>query len=259
MEVFNAAQENVEAQLLLSNDELFARLEEGTKQGFIDIPTYDDFRNQPNCLGSENEIGMARRVIRGKYSPMSSPGRITLYSDNIDVSCLRICAEFMTIASRRLGRTEFAEIRRFIWFMVLHHEHYHYFSDHFRIAFPLNPTSAWSSPDIEEALAVAWSYIQVSEKVYGSPPTLLPSFVPKREREIQYIYDLVFSYTSPGYCDFVNYVDHKSKTSTSLFYKALVDIYTSDVLDKLNLISTIGVGGLIEFAAHSNNWDLKIE
>lgn len=145
--------------------------------------------------------------ILGSYRHMSSPGLITLYSRAIG-SLFWHTVQDLYQHDYYMRPSDLRQMARFTVLKTYRHEQFHHFCDVSRRLF-----GSSRDHDVEEALAVAWSYHQVQEEHKDGRTAVGKMYLPVYRELITRIY----RYTSPGYRDWVNY-----QTSCD-FERGLVD------------------------------------
>lgn len=139
-------------------------------------------------------LGEGEEVL-GCYMPMASPGRILIYWQNIGS-----CFWHTVLQLNRKGYyMDYKDIERIAYLFVLKtyiHEQFHHLCDVSRYLF-----SSKYDRDVEEALAVAWSYLKLSELRIQWNSKIAMIYTPMYRE----IVDLIFRYSSPGYREWVSY------------------------------------------------------
>ena len=140
----------------------------------------------------DRSIEMEEEIL-GKYTPMSSPGKITLYMDELivffrDIIMDLIESGFYFSLDDYKGMAEITILKTF------YHEYFHHYAD---IQLQLYKFS--KIKEVEEALAVAWSRLKVNEfilnKKYKSSTPIYEAYLRK-----------IYNYSLPGYRDWKKYV-----------------------------------------------------
>lgn len=146
-------------------------------------------RPHPEAVLSEGE------EILGYYVEMKSPGRIIICWENIG-SCFWHTALQL---NRRGYYMDYKDIERIAYLFVLKtyiHEQFHHLCDVCRYLF-----SAQFDRDMEESLAVAWSYLKLNELRNQWNSKIARIYAPMYRE----IVGSIFQYRSSGYRDWVNY------------------------------------------------------
>ncbi len=125
----------------------------------------------------------------GSYRRMSSPGIITIYIDNIQVFFWSIICELACNQKYVFTREKIEELAMLCINKTLYHELFHHFID--AQSYVVNGYVYNYYTD--EALAVACSRLLVGYETKNNH-TYISEFL-----------ELAYSYTSPGYSDWVNY------------------------------------------------------
>ena len=137
----------------------------------------------------DREIFDSRINTLGTYRRMQSPGEITLYIDNIQVFFWSIICEMICHKKYIFTREKIEELAKLCILKTLYHELFHHFIDvqsRFMKDFHLDFY-------IDEALAVACSRHMVGFETQGNQ-AFVSDFL-----------ELAYSYTLPGYCDWIEY------------------------------------------------------
>ncbi len=150
-----------------------------------------EFAGRAGAVLGEGDDG-----ILGTYTPMASPGRITLVADRQR----QFFWSLVSLLARQgtpILRDELLPMAQLVALGTYHHEYFHFFCDVQRRLFP----GSRHERDTEEALATAYGRLKVDEqrRVWQSKVGRLPGFVFHRlvtER---------FRYTAPGYRDWPAY------------------------------------------------------
>ena len=140
------------------------------------------------------------RPLLGSYRPMSSPGMITLYSDNLSKYSRCVLTWCYRAAQFPTDMVTVKQVVSLIVFSTYEHERFHYICDFWRqLASP--PVNY--DPLFEEALATAREWHWIADQritpgsfVYGMEQSLL---IPLRDR--------LFANLSAGYRDYIEYTD----------------------------------------------------
>jgi hypothetical protein len=154
--------------------------------------SYRDFlseREDRNFRDFSNEISDLRMNTLGTYRRMRSPGLITINIDNMQIFFWSIICELSCKNRYTLTREKIEELARLCILKTLYHELFHHFTDvqsyitrKFRYDY-----------FTEEALAVACSRHMVGFEAQNNTP-FVSDFL-----------NLAYSYTMPGYRDWVDY------------------------------------------------------
>lgn len=174
---------------------------------FADIPKLEDFLEPPDDVmpnapeniddGWVSSIRNTHPFLLGMYIPMRSPGQVILFGRNLRwfywalVGAVRHRVPYMNKLDLNAA-----------WSLVLMKTHEHELF-HYNINVLQEMFGGACTPEIEEALAVAWARMKIQEKrgvwqsSIGRMNGLLYSLLMQR----------AFAYRSPGYCDWVLYAD----------------------------------------------------
>jgi len=131
--------------------------------------------------------------LLGCYTPMSSPGVIELFLNQMKNFLVQIVGD-MVSAGYHVSYSDFVRMAEICVRKTFYHEYFHHYSDIQKRLFSFVKTK-----EIEEALAVAWSRMKVDEfctkdlKLH-SVTSLFDAF--KRK---------LYNYCIPGYKDWKNY------------------------------------------------------
>lgn len=140
------------------------------------------------------------RVVLGTYTPIRSPGVITLYIHNIRNFFWRIIEELTNQPLRAfITKGDLERIALLTTTKTLHHEVFHFNCDVFRLLF-----SAAYDVEGEESLAVAYSRLRIESEQRNANTQL------GRINAVLYssVMDIAYRYTSPGYRDWYQFADH---------------------------------------------------
>lgn len=156
----------------------------------------DDYADIIEEMGLTVEQVLAEeRDVLGTYRPMRSPGLITLYSNELSAFFWHLAYQ-INKTGYYMERIDFERMAHMVALKTYAHEQFHHFSDVARQLF-----GGTYDHQIEEALAVAWSYRKVQEQrnAWMSKEARLSS--PFYNEMMQQMY----RYTSLGYRDWVYY------------------------------------------------------
>ncbi len=154
--------------------------------------SYKDFlseREDRNFRDFSNEISDLRMNTLGTYRRMRSPGLITINIDNMQIFFWSIICELSCKNRYTFTREKIEELARLCILKTLYHELFHHFTD----------VQSYISRNFrydyftEEALAVACSRHMVGFEAQNNTP-FVSDFL-----------NLAYSYTIPGYRDWVDY------------------------------------------------------
>ena len=138
--------------------------------------------------------------LLGLYTPMSSPGRITLFLQTIRDEFNKHIQDLI-----RAGYSvTYSDIKNLAYIFIrntVYHEYFHHYTDIQRYLF-----GSYHSKDTEEALAVAWSRMKIEQYTKNKKYWKTPVNTPPYERFKRNIYN----YRQPGYKDWILYYDQKS-------------------------------------------------
>lgn len=136
------------------------------------------------------------RRILGLYVPMQSPGFVCLHRKNLreffwslTQTCLR---------NRFITKADLEKVAYLVLQKTYHHEVFHFRSDVLRLLF-----SGKFDPYLEEALAVAYSRLQIMG-MRSNVNTLIGRL---GGAIFNTVVHHAYQYRSPGYCDWINYAD----------------------------------------------------
>lgn len=129
----------------------------------------------------------------GMYTPMNSKGSIDLFLYRIR-DCFNQLTREMISPGYPITQTDFVNMARIFIRQIVYHEYFHHYADVQR-----QLHDSYYARNLEEALAVAWSRIQIEE--YCTRYLRIPLGTPLYE-----VYKRkLFNYSQPGYRDWVYY------------------------------------------------------
>lgn len=183
----------VVAEMLRGSDALASDVE----TGILDLSRHelDEFTDG---ISLERVLGTEEDVL-GHYTPMSSPGSITLHSGNLRAFLWRLVDTLRNRQGLPVIKEDLPAMAQLLASSTYHHEHFHFFCDIQRRLFP---TSKFD-PLMEEALAVAYEHRKIEEE-----HSRWQSVVGRMTRVVyRSLLVEAFKYTQPGYRDWILYSD----------------------------------------------------
>ena len=148
---------------------------------------------------SLQEMLAPQEDVLGYYTPMGSPGTITLHSSRLRAFFWHMVDRLRSRRSLPVAKSDLPSIAHLLATKTYHHEYFHFFCDIQRHLFP----SSLYDRLIEEALAVAYAYRMINlergrwqSKIGRMGSVIYPPLLTG-----------AFCYTSPGYCDWILYAD----------------------------------------------------
>lgn len=138
--------------------------------------------------------------VLGQYTPMSSPGKISLSIHTIrDHFCHHI--QDLIRAGYSITFYDISNLAHIYIRKTVFHEYFHHYTDIQRQLF-----GSYHSKNTEEALAVAWSRMKIEQYTKNKKYWKTPVNTPTYERFKRNIYN----YCQPGYKDWKIHYDPKS-------------------------------------------------
>ncbi len=150
-----------------------------------------DIMEHSDKLYSDQDIPL---TLLGSYSPMRSPGIITLYKDNLKQFFHTLVMEILK-NGYSINKYEIKAIAKLIVYKTYYHEIFHFDCDVLRCLFGGHIQS-----NIEEALAVSRSRMRIIAEKYNK-------FFGLNSNIFDFILKEAYQYTSKGYRDWINYAD----------------------------------------------------
>ena len=138
--------------------------------------------------------------VLGQYTPMSSPGIISLSIDKLRDHFIQQI-QYLIIAGGSITFCDISNLANIYIRKTVYHEYFHHYTDIQRCLF-----GSYHSKDTEEALAVAWSRMKIEQYTKNKKYWKTPVNTPPYERFKRNIYN----YCQPGYKDWKIYYDPKS-------------------------------------------------
>lgn len=204
--------------------------------GFVRLKPQEDMQPKHPLLagilayGDDGE-GVARPL--GTYTPMSSPGKITLYRDNIGGFFWEL-VYLLAYDGLRIAPDQLKCLQSAMVYITFEHELFHHYCDIFR-----SLTSSAKDRLEEEALAVAWSWHRLHE--HPSLLAILPDEVKSAFLKIR------FNYTAPGYQDWSKY-QHRH-----CFERAAATYWIGEKAEKLRR-NGVGVDAMFKQLLENAEW-----
>lgn len=171
---------------------------------------YKDFlteNNDVNFRDYSNEVSDDRSNTLGTYRRMNSPGLITIHIDNMQIFFWSIICELSCKNRYTFTREKIEELARLCILKTLYHELFHHFTDVQAYITRMFHYDYF----MEEALAVACSRHMVGFEAQNNTP-FVSDFL-----------NLAYSFTSPGYRDWVDYKSDEQFLLTLSEYIGITD------------------------------------
>jgi hypothetical protein len=161
----------------------------GNSSPFRNFRDFLDQKNDYDRNWNNKDLFDSRINTLGTYGRMQSPGKISLYIDNIQVFFWSIICEMICHKKYIFTREKIEELAKLCILKTLYHELFHHFIDvqsRFMKDFHYDYY-------IDEALAVACSRQMVGFETQGNQ-AFVSDFL-----------ELAYSFKLPGYCDWIEY------------------------------------------------------
>lgn len=169
----------------------FVRDEEDFKRIALILNGGDSYNDHED---EEDRIVEIDDELLGCYIPMSSPGKIKLFLDELQFFFENYICE-MIRRGYNITYSDYKKMAEITIRKTFYHEYFHHYSDIHRVLYSFNKNSI-----LEEALAVAWSRMKVNDfcrtelKIY-SPDPIYETYLRK-----------IYNYGSRGYRDWKQYI-----------------------------------------------------
>jgi hypothetical protein len=164
----------------------------------LEPASYEEFmRPEPDTEEGIVVLDEPNIYMLGRYYHMRSPGQVVLYKNNLKVFFDTLIDEVL-IRTQYITRSDLFAAARLVALKTYQHELFHFDCNVLRIMFGSNQDRL-----LEEALAVAWSRLKISEerKVWNSVIGKMNGVV------YGILMELAYNFRSPGYRDWVDYAD----------------------------------------------------
>jgi len=170
----------------------------------IDAPNLDDFLNPESDVVDEEDPDRhwspspPNIFLLGIYYPMKSPGQVVLFDRNLQLFYRSLLREVLRRVPS-ISKFDMETAVRLVILKTYYHECFHFDCDLLRRLFGKTHRDRY----MEEALAVAWSRMQVAKdrNQWNNPIGRMNALV------YNLFVRLAYQYRSPGYCDWPNYAD----------------------------------------------------
>ncbi len=179
----------------------------------MDFPPLERFLEPPPDVWTDEHERRLReeQVLLGCYYPMRSPGRVLLFRRNLRAFFWSLIRELRN-KPLYLTPLDLKGALRLVVTKTHQHELFHFHSDVLRHLF-----GGAFDPLLEEALAVAWSRLQITT----NEPTEWRYWIKQMNGVVyHHLLPLAFAYRSPGYRDWHLYADQARFQAALLNYLA---------------------------------------
>ena len=161
---------------------------------------FDKWRNSIEVYGRGDNDEFIRSIEfeddwLAVYIPMNSPGRIHLYLYRIK-DCFAGFIRDLIRAGYQVAYIDFVNMAKILIRKILYHEYFHHYTDIQRHIY-----GSYHIKNTEEALAVAWSRIEIEKYCMNRKYLKIPSGT----RLYDTYKKMIFNYCQPGYRDWSKY------------------------------------------------------